>query len=274
MRDIPPTHAGASDGGMTRSADGIQWVQGLGGSRIEAGTTERGLAREALIARWRHTRLAEVQQVHGGAVAALLGPAVPHAPIAGCDALVTTVPALALVIRTADCLPVFFADAARGVIGLAHVGWRGVAAELPARVVAVFRHGFFSAPQGLRATIGPCIRACCYDVGPEFTPPHGSPARACGQEGEFPKGDSPKPRALARGAGFTGALAPFVRERAGRRTCDLVGATKAQLEASGVRGARIVDSGECTACHPQRWYSLRREGPDTGRLVSFIRLRP
>ena len=207
---------------------------------MESGTTERGLAREALIARWRHTRLAEVQQVHGGAVAALLGPAVPHAPIAGCDALVTTVPALALVIRTADCLPVFFADAARGVIGLAHVGWRGVAAELPARVVAVFRHGFFSAPQGLRATIGPCIRACCYDVGPEFA----------------------------------GALAPFVRERAGRRTCDLVGATKAQLEASGVRGARIVDSGECTACHPQRWYSLRREGPDTGRLVSFIRLRP
>src|SRR3989338_9048713 len=193
VRDIPPTHAGASDGGMTRSADGIQWVQGLGGSRIEAGTTERGLAREALIARWRHTRLAEVQQVHGGAVAALLGQAVPHAPIAGCDALVTTVPALALVIRTADCLPVFFADAARGVIGLAHVGWRGVAAELPARVVAFFRHGFFSAPQGLRATIGPCIRACCYDVGPEFTPPHGSPARECGEEGE-----SPKPWALAR----------------------------------------------------------------------------
>src|SRR3990167_7544595 len=46
-----------------------------------------------------------------------------------------------------------------------------------------------------------------------FTPPHGSPALEprpfekgrgeCGEEGESPKGDSPKPRALARGAGFT-----------------------------------------------------------------------
>src|SRR3989338_3199206 len=36
-----------------------------------------------------------------------------------------------------------------------------------------------------------------------FPPPHGTPALECGEEGESPKGDSPKPRALARGAGFT-----------------------------------------------------------------------
>jgi len=42
----------------------------------------------------------------------------------------------------------------------------------------------------------------------EFTPPHGSPALECGEEGESPKGDSPKPRALARGAGFTVLHAP------------------------------------------------------------------
>lgn len=179
-------------------------------------------------------------QVHGGSVAIVercegVGPTVP-----GCDALLTRVPGLALTVRSADCLPIFFADPSRGVIGIAHVGWRGLAVSLPARVVSALHDAYHSQASELQVALGPAIRACCYEVGEEFTARFGS----------------------------------FVSDRGGRRTCDLIGATRAQLLSCGVRPDRIVDSGRCTACDTQQWFSLRREGPTTGRLTALIVMRP
>lgn len=160
-------------------------------------------------------------------------------PVGGADALLTDVAGVALMIRTADCLPILFADSARGAVGIAHAGWRGLAAALPARVVAAFRHAYHSRAEDVRIAIGPAIRACCYEVGQEFVARFGA----------------------------------FVRERGGRRTCDLVGIAVDQLRRCGIRPDRITDPGQCTACHLERWYSLRREGPATGRLTSLILLR-
>ena len=160
--------------------------------------------------------------------------------VPGCDALLTAAPGVALLIRTADCLPIFFADPARGVVGIAHAGWRGLAAGLPARVVAAFRHAHRSRIEELQVAIGPAIRACCYEVGPEFAERFG----------------------------------PFVQERGGRRTCDLIGLAIDQLRRCGIPPGHIMDTGHCTACELQHWYSLRREGPTTGRLTSLIMVTP
>jgi copper oxidase (laccase) domain-containing protein len=46
------------------------------------------------------------------------------------------------------------------------------------------------------------------------------------------------------------------------------------LQICGVRPERIVDTQHCTACEPQHWFSLRKEGPSTGRLTSLIMVRP
>ena len=178
---------------------------------------------------------AEAEQAHGASFAVMLGRA-PQACVAGCDALLTHQADVALRVRTADCLPLFFADLARRVIGLAHAGWRGIAAWLPARMVAAFHDAYRSRPEDLRVAVGPAIRACCYDVGPEF-------------EARFGR---------------------FVTRDGGRRRCDLVAAAIAQLRGCGVRPAHVVDSHRCTACEPQQWFSLRRDGPATGRLVSCI----
>ncbi|OGX28507.1 MAG: hypothetical protein A3B78_00190 [Omnitrophica WOR_2 bacterium RIFCSPHIGHO2_02_FULL_67_20] len=224
---------------LREARSGAWWFARWPSPSIAAGFTDRSCEPSQLLAAVRTPVAASAEQVHGSSVA-VVGSRRGRSPIPGADALVTNVPGVALLVRTADCLPVFFADPARRAVGLAHAGWRGLAAGLPARVVAAMRRAYRTPPGELAVAIGPAIRACCYEVGPEF-------------EARF---------------------GPFVQTRGSRRTCDLIGAAVEQLRRCGVRPERIVDSRACTACDTQRWFSLRREGPSTGRLTSMIVVRP
>ncbi|HAM41076.1 MAG TPA: hypothetical protein DDX89_06980 [Candidatus Omnitrophica bacterium] len=178
-------------------------------------------------------------QVHGASIASVERIRAPGRPIAGCDALVTQTLGLGLAIRSADCLPLFVWDPVQGVVGMAHAGWRGLAAALPCRLIRFLQQRYHTRPGDLWVGIGPSIRACCYDVGPAFE----------------------------------SRLAPWVQEERGRRTCDLIACAAAQLREAGVAAHRVLDSGQCTACEPDRWYSLRREGEACGRLISCIGFR-
>ena len=218
---------------------GLWWFAHWPAGSMAAGLTGRSGGSSALLDAVRISEAVSAEQVHGGSVA-LVGSRRLQGPVAGADALLTDLPGMALLIRTADCLPVFFADPARRAVGLAHAGWRGLAAGLLSRVVAGLRRGCGVRPGALTAALGPGIRACCYEVGQEF-------------EARF---------------------GPYVQAEGGRRTCDLAGAAREQLMRCGVPPDRIIDSGVCTACDTRRWFSLRREGPETGRLVSMIAIRP
>ena len=232
--------AAVSSPRLEAAPSGGWWVARWASPLIAAGITDRRSAVPQLVGAVRGpVTVVAAEQVHGGSVA-VVGSTRAGELLAGADALVTDVPGVALAIRTADCLPIFFADPGRRVVGLAHAGWRGIAAGLPARVVTAMRRSFQSRARELHAAIGPSIRSCCYEVGEEFNARFG----------------------------------PHVQERQGRRTCDLIEAAMAQLTACGMRPERIVDTQACTACDTQRWFSLRREGPTTGRLTSLILLRP
>ncbi len=232
----------ASDRAGLAETDGRGWwFGGWVSPGVKAGITDRHTSLSDLVKAlaWPVTAVG-AEQVHGGSVAVVERYEENAATVPGCDALLTRVPGLALTVRSADCLPIFFADPARGVIGIAHAGWRGLSVSLPTRIVSAFRHAYHTRASELRVALGPAIRACCYEVGPEFAARFG----------------------------------PFVREHGGRRTCDLIGVARAQLLACGIRPDHILDSERCTACDTHRWFSLRREGPDTGRLTSLIVLRP
>ncbi len=220
--------------------EGGWWLRRWASGRVVAGITSRHVETSLLLRRLQAPPTVEAEQVHGSSVAAIERRTGSLPPVQGCDALVTSVPGLALLIRTADCLPLFFADPSRGVVGLAHVGWRGLAEELPARVLAMCRHVYHSPASELRVVIGPAIRSCCYEVGLEF-------------ESRFGR---------------------FVQVRGGRRTCDLIGVAMDQLLRCGIRPEHLLDSQRCTACEAQHWFSLRREGQATGRLTALIMVRP
>jgi len=180
------------------------------------------------------------EQIHGASLAAVEMPDSPEEPITGCDGLTTRVPGLTLIVRTADCLPIVIWDPIQQVVGLIHAGWRGLVSDLPLRVISFVQRLYHSHPQDLWVGIGPAIRSCCYEVGKEFVERFG----------------------------------PFVREHHGRLTCDLIGCATQQLLASGVRPVRLVDSGQCTSCEATRWHSVRRDGDQGGRLLSFAMIRP
>jgi YfiH family protein len=157
------------------------------------------------------------------------------------DALVTDVPGAALAVMTADCVPVLLADPRTGACAAAHAGWRGVVAGVATAALGALARGFGSRAEEVRVALGPCIGACCFEVGPEVV------------------------------AAFTPALAAAVIERPGRKAhIDLRRALGVQLEAAGVRADHVDAADDCTRCDAGRFYSYRREGTRTGQHLAVI----
>jgi YfiH family protein len=164
------------------------------------------------------------------------------------DAIVTRVPGLAIGVTTADCGPILFADAASGVIGAAHAGWKGaLTGVLEATVGAMEQLG--AQRSRIRAALGPMIRQPNYEVGAEFLE-------------RFTAADRANARFFADA------------ERAGHAMFDLPGYIRHRLERLDLQG--IEDLRLCTYADPARFFSYRRTThraePDYGRHVNAIAL--
>ena len=116
-------------------------------------------------------RVVGCRQVHGtlvarvGAADAGKGMCPENPSIEGADAMVTNVPGLYLMALSADCPSVFFYDPERGVVGLAHSGWKGTVGRIAGNVVAMMVDDFGCDPRHIVAVVGPGIGPCCYGVG-------------------------------------------------------------------------------------------------------------
>jgi YfiH family protein len=155
--------------------------------------------------------------------------------------------AVAVGVRVADCVPILVGDEASGDAAAIHAGWRGVVAGVvPAAIAGLLRD-----PPGLAAlaarraerlvaAIGPCIGACCFEVG----------------------------RDVAERIGFV------AREVGEKAYVDLRAAVRAQLVTAGMRTERIEDVPGCTKHEPGRFHSFRRDGADSGRMLAAIATIP
>ena len=80
------------------------------------------------------------------------------------DALITRQKNLSLVIRVADCGPVWIHCEKTGAIGLVHSGRKGTEAGVVGATIRRMREEFGSEPSSMLALLGPCIRPPHYDV--------------------------------------------------------------------------------------------------------------
>jgi hypothetical protein len=135
---------------------------------------------------------------------------------------------------------VFLAGSDGDRVGIAHAGWRGLAAGVVEATVAALA----TEPARLVAWLGPCIGPRAFEVGPEVR--------------------------AAFVAGDAAAAADFRPGRAGRFMADLPALARRRLAAAGVAG--VHGSGLCTHADPARFYSYRRDGA-TGRMAALIWLQ-
>ena len=174
-----------------------------------------------------------LRQVHGGDVLVVRHPG-EHAGEEG-DALVTAVPGAPLAVQTADCGGVVLVSP-EGVVGVAHAGWRGLAAGVIEATVAAMRE---LGAETVEAHLGAMIHPECYEFGADD---------------------------LAR---VVEVLGTSVRSstREGRPALDVPVAVEAAVVAAG---ARVVEpSLGCTSCHPDRWFSHRARG-ETERMTAVV----
>jgi hypothetical protein len=179
-----------------------------------------------------------LEQVHGTTVA-MLDRAASAARIVA-DAAVTRMPGIVAAVQTADCLPVLFADRNGTAVGIAHAGWRGLAAGvLEATVRALKALGV--SPRDVNVWIGPGIGPRAFEVGADVH------AAFCAQD--------------------PAAAGAFAADRPGKWKADLYALARARLAAAGV--GDVTGGGFCTHDEPSRFFSYRR-APESGRMASLV----
>jgi YfiH family protein len=192
------------------------------------------------------------------------------------DALVTNQAGILLSIRTADCHPILLVDSRQRVIAAVHAGWRGTLARIAEKTVGVMLAMFGSNPRDITAAIGPGIQACCYGVGEEVVAAfHGR----FGQSEHFFKPVPVDQEAAALAAKYPNVfLSPFPPGHAPAAQAaahlDIAAALREQLLAAGLAPAKIHASDLCTACRTDLFFSHRKEGSRTGRMMAVIGMKP
>jgi polyphenol oxidase len=157
------------------------------------------------------------------------------------DALITDHIGQSIGIRTADCVPILLLDSKNRAIAAVHAGWRGTASEIVKTVLAAMSERFRREPAGIYAAMGPSIRPCCYEVGEDVA------------------------------AKFSALFPEWGIENEGMKVrLDLVEANRRQLTSVGVPDNRIFDSGLCTTCQSEQFFSYRREPENPGRMLASI----
>jgi YfiH family protein len=117
--------------------------------------------------------IAQGRQVHGSRVERVAGERPAGAEPPEVDGLATRDEGRALLVLTADCLPI--ALIGRQAVAMLHAGWRGLADGILEEGVRAIRELGDDGP--LQAAIGPGAGGCCYEVGPEVHAAFGRPPR-------------------------------------------------------------------------------------------------
>jgi YfiH family protein len=205
--------------------------------------------------------LVALKQVHSDAIQIF------HAPdsVRVGDASATAHPGLLLAIQTADCVAILLVDPRKRAVAAIHAGWRGTLARITQKAVGAMQREFSSRPSDLLAAVGPCIGPCCYEVGAELVTQFTSQFADAPEYFDEPRtGDEPNPLQ------WLNMRPPGHQPPPKAVHLDLRKANRSQLLTAGLRAGNIFVSEFCTGCRKDLFFSYRKEGPRSGRLLSVI----
>lgn len=187
----------------------------------------------------------EVWQVHSADVVCARAPRPQGESLRQADIMLTDTHEVTLFMRFADCVPILLHDARKGIVGLAHAGWRGTLADVASATVNAMRKQYDSNPADIVAGIGPSIGPDHYQIGADVIL---QVMQKYGDESEL-----------------------LLKSHNGKIHFDLWKANHLLLERAGV--GNIEHAEICTACHTEDWFSHRAEKGRTGRFGALISLQ-
>jgi len=161
-----------------------------------------------------------------------------------CDALITNLTNIPLMVMVADCTPVLFFDPVQNVIGVAHAGRAGTLKGIVPKTIQKMHTAFGSSIDDILVVLGPSIGNCCYEIGKEIA-----------QE--------------VMHQGYASAVEKRLRDY----YLDVKKIILHQLQESGVKHSHIEDLSSCNACHHHDYFSYRAEKQVTGRFSGIMMLR-
>ncbi len=162
------------------------------------------------------------------------------------DGLVTQETGLMLVTYYADCVPIYFFDPVKKVIGLSHSGWRGTLLNIGGETLRVMKESYDCFPEDIFISYGPHIKTCCFEVDDDV--------------------------ADAFKSAFTWAQ-ECITKRADKWIIDLEGIITRNLIIQGVSEEKISGCRVCTKCNSDVFFSHRGSQNQTGTGAAFLMIR-
>ena len=179
------------------------------------------------------THSALMKQVHGKNVSIVLNGGIYPAT----DGLVTSKCGVMLGIRIADCIPLLLFDPVHSIIGAIHCGWRSITAGIAEEAIRIMCEEMGTHPEDIMAAMGPAAGPCCYEIG-EDTADHFRPSSIISCKGKL----------------FS----------------DIRAELQAHLLDAGLNGLNIEICSDCTICNENLYFSHRRDGLYSGRMLGYI----
>ena len=158
------------------------------------------------------------------------------------DAVVTNLRGCCLCVSTADCVPVLLYDKKKQVVAAIHAGWRGTVGRIVEKALEVMKIQYGTQGENVVACIGPSISLEAFEVGDEVY------------------------RTFAE-AGFDMIR---IARKYEKWHLDLWEANRLQLLSQGVKEENIEVAGICTYNRCDDFFSARRLGIKSGRILSGI----
>lgn len=167
------------------------------------------------------------------------------------DGLVTNEKGLCLSLFFADCVPVYFLDPVKEVIGLAHSGWKGTAEKISLHMVQRMQEVYGCRPEDILATVGPSICQTCYEVSQDVADVFRVRFSSKEQQIEI----------LKEG------------KEEGKYQLDLWNAVSITLLEAGILEEHVAVTDVCTCCNPELLFSHRASAGRRGNLGAFMKLK-
>lgn len=161
------------------------------------------------------------------------------------DGLVTNEAGIVLATFYADCVPLYFVDAKKKVIGLAHSGWKGTVGRIGGKMITLMEKEYGCNKEDILAAIGPSVCRDCYEVSEDVADRF---LKEFGME------------VLTEG------------EKPGKYQLDLWKANEQVLLQAGLSKEQISVTDICTCCNSNLLFSHRASQGKRGNLGAFLML--